>query len=158
MSTEIELTGIVVLDVGKVIPAAVVCLSYYSRVNQQGKSYNIAVLTRCGIVGQEHITIVAIMLRHFRGPLEVVATSKRRPAHPKLSISNSRLASNYPPPQSDSALMADGAASGTVQEPFDLIRLSLSERVYVKLRGDRELTGVLHVSHVLVSFSNLVLH
>ena len=37
-------------------------------------------------------------------------------------------------------------ADGTVQEPFDLIKLSLSERVYVKLRGDRELTGVLHVS------------
>lgn len=32
-----------------------------------------------------------------------------------------------------------------IQEPFDLIRLSLSERVFVKLRGDRELTGVLHV-------------
>jgi hypothetical protein len=42
--------------------------------------------------------------------------------------------------------MADVAGSGAVQEPFDLIRLSLSERVYVKLRGDRELTGVLHVS------------
>ncbi|EMD40884.1 hypothetical protein CERSUDRAFT_131254 [Gelatoporia subvermispora B] len=37
----------------------------------------------------------------------------------------------------------DSAASG-IQEPFDLIRLSLSERVFVKLRGDRELTGVLH--------------
>jgi len=31
-----------------------------------------------------------------------------------------------------------------IQEPFDLIRLSLSERVFVKLRGDRELVGVLH--------------
>ncbi|KAF8842713.1 hypothetical protein PAXINDRAFT_7562 [Paxillus involutus ATCC 200175] len=31
-----------------------------------------------------------------------------------------------------------------IQEPFDLIRLSLSERVFVKLRGDRELTGILH--------------
>lgn len=40
--------------------------------------------------------------------------------------------------------MAEGAPSG-VQEPFDLIKLSLSERVFVKLRGDRELTGVLHV-------------
>ncbi|CAE7140149.1 unnamed protein product [Rhizoctonia solani] len=40
--------------------------------------------------------------------------------------------------------MADVAGSGVVQEPFDLIRLSLSERVYVKLRGDRELTGILH--------------
>lgn len=35
--------------------------------------------------------------------------------------------------------------SSAIQEPFDLIRLSLSERVFVKLRGDRELTGVLHV-------------
>jgi U6 snRNA-associated Sm-like protein LSm3 len=36
--------------------------------------------------------------------------------------------------------------SSGIQEPFDLIRLSLSERVFVKLRGDRELTGILHVS------------
>ncbi|KAA1466775.1 like-Sm ribonucleo protein [Dentipellis sp. KUC8613] len=35
-------------------------------------------------------------------------------------------------------------SAGGIQEPFDLIRLSLSERVFVKLRGDRELTGVLH--------------
>ena len=35
--------------------------------------------------------------------------------------------------------------SSAIQEPFDLIRLSLSERVFVKLRGDRELTGILHV-------------
>ena len=33
----------------------------------------------------------------------------------------------------------------TVKEPLDLIRLSLDERIYVKLRGDRELRGVLHV-------------
>mmetsp|Transcript_14241 Transcript_14241/g.25184 ORF Transcript_14241/g.25184 Transcript_14241/m.25184 type:complete len:97 (+) Transcript_14241:205-495(+) len=32
----------------------------------------------------------------------------------------------------------------TVKEPLDLIRLSLDERVYVKLRGDRELRGKLH--------------
>ncbi|KAM6496004.1 Like-Sm (LSM) domain containing protein [Amanita muscaria] len=35
-------------------------------------------------------------------------------------------------------------SSSSIQEPFDLIRLSLSERVYIKLRGDREVTGVLH--------------
>jgi hypothetical protein len=34
-----------------------------------------------------------------------------------------------------------------VVEPFDLIRVSLSERIFVKLRGDRELKGVLHVSY-----------
>jgi hypothetical protein len=33
----------------------------------------------------------------------------------------------------------------TVKEPLDLIRLSLDERVYVKLRGERELRGKLHV-------------
>jgi U6 snRNA-associated Sm-like protein LSm3 len=33
---------------------------------------------------------------------------------------------------------------GTVEEPLDLIKLSIAERIYVKLRGDRELRGVLH--------------
>lgn len=32
----------------------------------------------------------------------------------------------------------------SVSEPFDLVRLSISERVLVKLRGDRELRGILH--------------
>jgi len=31
-----------------------------------------------------------------------------------------------------------------VTEPFDLVRLSLDERIFVKLRGDRELKGRLH--------------
>ena len=34
----------------------------------------------------------------------------------------------------------------TVEEPLDLIRLSLDEKVYVKMRNDRELKGRLHVS------------
>ncbi len=33
----------------------------------------------------------------------------------------------------------------TVEEPLDLVRLSLDERIVVKMRGDRELKGVLHV-------------
>jgi U6 snRNA-associated Sm-like protein LSm3 len=33
-----------------------------------------------------------------------------------------------------------------VDEPLDLLRLSLDERIYVKMRGDRELRGQLHVS------------
>ena len=32
-----------------------------------------------------------------------------------------------------------------MEEPLDLIRLSIDERVYVKCRGDRELRGRLHV-------------
>ncbi|XP_027204893.1 U6 snRNA-associated Sm-like protein LSm3 [Dermatophagoides pteronyssinus] len=32
----------------------------------------------------------------------------------------------------------------TVEEPLDLIRLSLDERIYVKLRNERELRGRLH--------------
>ncbi|ORY96400.1 hypothetical protein BCR43DRAFT_491635 [Syncephalastrum racemosum] len=32
----------------------------------------------------------------------------------------------------------------TVEQPLDLVRLSLDERIFVKLRGDRELRGVLH--------------
>lgn len=38
--------------------------------------------------------------------------------------------------------MADEEAA--VKEPLDLIKLSIDERIYVKLRGDRELRGVLH--------------
>jgi hypothetical protein len=40
-------------------------------------------------------------------------------------------------------IMAEEEAA--VKEPLDLIRLSIDERVYVKLRGDRELRGRLHV-------------
>ena len=36
--------------------------------------------------------------------------------------------------------------AATVKEPLDLVRLALDERVYVKLRGDREIRGKLHVS------------
>lgn len=38
----------------------------------------------------------------------------------------------------------DGDAT-PVSEPLDLVRLSLDEIVFVKLRGDRELKGRLHV-------------
>lgn len=37
-----------------------------------------------------------------------------------------------------------------VSEPLDLVRLSLDEIVFVRLRGDRELKGRLHVR--LVSY------
>lgn len=37
----------------------------------------------------------------------------------------------------------------TMEEPLDLIRLSIDERVYVKCRGDRELRGRLHVRSVV---------
>ena len=41
-----------------------------------------------------------------------------------------------------------------VKEPLDLIRLSLDERIYVKLRSDRELRGKLHVP-LSLSLSNI---
>ena len=42
--------------------------------------------------------------------------------------------------------MADAAeGSSQVSEPLDLVRLLLNEVVFVKLRGDRELKGKLHV-------------
>jgi hypothetical protein len=46
---------------------------------------------------------------------------------------------------------ADEGASAPVSEPLDLVRLSLDEIVFVKLRGDRELKGRLHVrsAHLL---------
>ena len=44
--------------------------------------------------------------------------------------------------------MADAGDVDTaaVSEPLDLVRLSLDEIVFVRLRGDRELKGRLHVS------------
>lgn len=39
--------------------------------------------------------------------------------------------------------MSDKQTSG-VQQPLDLIRLSLDERIRVKMRGNRELRGRLH--------------
>src|SRR5436305_7671073 len=44
---------------------------------------------------------------------------------------------------------ADETTSAPVSEPLDLVRLSLDEIVFVKLRGDRELKGRLHVSRRL---------
>ena len=38
-----------------------------------------------------------------------------------------------------------GPSAGGVEQPLDLIRLSLDEVIYVKMRGDRELRGRLHV-------------
>ncbi|EMS52648.1 hypothetical protein TRIUR3_07508 [Triticum urartu] len=40
--------------------------------------------------------------------------------------------------------MASADEEIAVKEPLDLIRLSLDERIYVKLRSDRELRGKLH--------------
>ena len=38
------------------------------------------------------------------------------------------------------------SAVNVVEEPLDLVRLSLDERVFIKMRNDRELRGKLHVS------------
>ncbi|KAH0613994.1 uncharacterized protein LAJ45_02321 [Morchella importuna] len=50
--------------------------------------------------------------------------------------------------------MSDADDSNPIQEPLDLVRLSLDEHVFVKLRGDRELRGRLHAYD---SHCNLVL-
>lgn len=39
-----------------------------------------------------------------------------------------------------------------MEEPLDLIRLSLDERIYVKMRNERELRGRLNVSDLLLLF------
>ena len=45
----------------------------------------------------------------------------------------------------------EAAATVAVEEPLDLVRYSLDERVFVKMRNDRELRGKLHVSSRVVS-------
>ena len=48
-----------------------------------------------------------------------------------------------------------GAPITAVEEPLDLVRLSLDERVFVKMRNDRELRGKLHVNNkYCVNYSN----
>lgn len=46
----------------------------------------------------------------------------------------------------------------SVKEPLDLIRLSLDERIYVKMRNERELRGRLHVSTEHKSVESVVLY
>jgi hypothetical protein len=45
-----------------------------------------------------------------------------------------------------------------VREPLDLIRLSLDEKVYVKLKSERELRGKLHVRPGLLPLAPAVRH
>ncbi|PVU89354.1 hypothetical protein BB559_005131 [Furculomyces boomerangus] len=41
--------------------------------------------------------------------------------------------------------MDDSATMGSmIDEPLDLVKLCLDEKIYVKLKGNRELTGRLH--------------
>ena len=47
-----------------------------------------------------------------------------------------------------SSSTAAAATASAVEEPLDLIRLSLDERIYVKMRNERELKGRLNVSAV----------
>ena len=51
---------------------------------------------------------------------------------------------------------ADNDAAPAVQEPLDLVRLSLDETVFVKLRGDRELKGRLHVSCTMCRLAGVI--
>ena len=46
----------------------------------------------------------------------------------------------------------DDEGTGPVAEPLELVKLCLDEIVFVKLRGDRELKGRLHVwsAHFLI--------
>ena len=51
----------------------------------------------------------------------------------------------HPPPRTRHTRSTMADADTTISEPLDLVRLSLDEHVFVKLRGDRELRGRLHV-------------
>lgn len=115
-----------------------------------------SLLTRGRVMSQKHVTIIAVMFLlkvdsfslYSRASTEKhtgiasgfecrlwddqVRIGARNRTHAAFTYSRHSLHSPMDP-------------SSTIQEPFDLIRLSLSERVFVKLRGDRELVGILHV-------------
>ena len=64
-----------------------------------------------------------------------------------LNFLSATLALFWKQPLRVPGIMAEATDTGTnpVSEPLDLVRLSLDEIVFVKLRGDRELKGRLHV-------------
>lgn len=45
--------------------------------------------------------------------------------------------------------------TSTLQEPLDLVKLALDEKVVVKMKGNRELKGVLHVKQNFLSIKIL---
>lgn len=103
--------------------------------------------TRIGRVGPVGIASSPVSFSDARPSRPSTAGGERRTG---LATRYSRLAGESTLRVLDATTAANVMdVSSTIQEPFDLIRLSLSERVFVKLRGDRELTGVLHVSLAL---------
>jgi hypothetical protein len=91
-------------------------------------------------------------------PTQKLASSFHRP---KLDPGTEGTTNAHSPV--DARIMADEASpmpdasaaasepENPVNEPLDLVRLSLNELVFVKLRGDRELQGRLHVCAPMVS-------
>lgn len=75
------------------------------------------------------------MLTSFPGSLPTFSRKKEEPWNEVTAL----FLSNK--------MAEDEGPANTVEEPLDLIRLSLDERIYVKLRNDRELRGKLHVSN-----------
>jgi hypothetical protein len=78
----------------------------------------------------------------------------QRPSEPGFNIQKSQLLSQSKPqnhlksakrPTLHIMADVDDGTSAPVSEPLDLVRLCIDEIVFVKLRGDRELKGRLHV-------------
>jgi small nuclear ribonucleoprotein (snRNP)-like protein len=42
--------------------------------------------------------------------------------------------------------------TSVLEEPLDLVKLALDEKVIVKMKGNRELKGVLHVKIIIINF------
>jgi len=107
----------------------------------------------CGTSKKTHPSIHLISPKHltlsisaFQTTLDVRASHKTRPPPSLLSSppqKNPKKFNSHKHPKK----MADNVDEGSsVSEPLDLVRLLLDEVVFVKLRGDRELKGRLHVS------------
>ena len=75
---------------------------------------------------------------HHRARLHLAAP----PHAPDAQRPRARAGSARQCPDDDDCAQGTGSV---VAEPLDLVRLSLDERIMVKLRGDRDLRGRLHV-------------
>lgn len=82
-----------------------------------------------------------------------------RALHPAQTPSNLSLPERNAPRIASHRTMAspEEDTATSIAEPLDLVRLLLDEVVFVKLRGDRELKGRLHVCLSLICRLSLLL-
>nr|XP_009667653.1 PREDICTED: U6 snRNA-associated Sm-like protein LSm3 [Struthio camelus australis] len=90
-----------------------------------------------------YLPLTGVFLRFGCSPESSALPPRERLSPAGVQVSDSAVR----PGVADAVVLApqpEQQTTNTVEEPLDLIRLSLDERIYVKMRNDRELRGRLH--------------